>query len=125
MTTDNNNTKALYQNLGKLFYAVASVDGSVEGVEINTLKSIVTLEWKGSENAIAIIGMFDWLNNTQDYDANACFESFLDYMESHKTLFTNSLKILILKTAKKIAYSFSKNNKAELILLAQLNLALK
>lgn len=108
MTTDNNNTKALYQNLGKLFYAVASVDGSVEGVEINTLKSIVTLEWKGSENAIAIIGMFDWLNNTQDYDANACFESFLDYMESHKTLFTNSLKILILKTAKKIAYSFSK-----------------
>ncbi|WP_272023001.1 hypothetical protein [Olleya namhaensis] len=125
MNTDDNNIQKFYQNLGKLFYAVASIDGNVEDIEIETLKQSVEAEWSSEKEASIIINMFDWLHKDQEYNANTCFKSFLNYMESHKALFTASRKASILKTARTVAHSFSRNNKSELILLAQLNLALK
>ena len=125
MKNNINSTVLFYQNLGKLFYAVAAIDGTVEHIEIETLKQIVTVEWRTEKEASLIMEMYDWLHKDQEYDANTCFKSFLNFMASHKTLFTKPRKALILKTARKIAHSFSKHNKSELILLAQLNLALK
>ena len=125
MNTDENNIQKFYQNLGKLFYAVASIDGNVEDIEIETLKQRVEAEWRTEKEASMIMDMFDWLHKDQEYDANTCFKSFLNYMASHKALFTASRKASILKTASTIAHSFSRNNKSELILLAQLNLAFK
>lgn len=34
-----------YQNLGKLFYAIAAVDTIVEEAELNVLKEIVKSKW--------------------------------------------------------------------------------
>lgn len=69
---DNTNTM-FYQNLGKLFYAIACVDGSIEVDEINTLKTMVEEEWSINEDALSILDSFNWLHMDQDYDSNTCF----------------------------------------------------
>lgn len=121
---DNTNTM-FYQNLGKLFYAIACVDGSIEVEEINTLKTMVEEEWSINEDAFSILDSFNWLHMDQDYDSNTCFNSFLNFLNMNKSLFTENRKTLILKTANAIASSFSNRNKSELIILAKLDMELK
>lgn len=123
-----------HQNLGKLFFAIAAVDGSVRVEELDKLKKIVKKEWL-STNFVkddlkvdaeqAIINTFRWLRDDNEYNANECYNSFLVYMKNHKELFTDDVNKLIIKTASKIATSFSKMNKSELMLLAKLDMELK
>jgi len=123
-----------YQNLGKLFYAIAAIDNKVRVEELNKLKETVKKEWLATNlieedektNAEhSIINTFKWLHNDNEYNAEACYNSFLAFKNDHESLFTNDIKTLILKTARAVAASFSKVNKAELILLAKLNMELK
>jgi uncharacterized tellurite resistance protein B-like protein len=60
----------IYQNLGKLFYAVAIADGTIHIKEIDKLKEIVREEWIHvdriedsfhSDAAYQIETVFDWL----------------------------------------------------------------
>jgi len=123
----------IYQNLGKLFYAIAATDKTVQPSEFNMLKSIVEEEWLAvdqfdddfnSDAAFQIEIVFDWLNSEENYNSEECFNDFISFRKAHKNLFTEKTDQLIMKTATKIASSFSGVNKSELILLAKLELEL-
>lgn len=122
-----------YQNIAKLFYAIAAADKIIKPIEFETLKDFVKREWVSVEDteddyktdaAYQIEIVFDWLT-TQELDADACFNDFIEYKDEHKYFFTDELNALILKTAGAIATSFSGENKSELIMLAKLNIELK
>lgn len=122
-----------YQNLGKLFYAIAAIDHSVREEELDKLKEIVKKEWlttnlvdESSKTGIeaSIINTFKWLQQDNEYGAETCFNSFLAFKKEHEHLFTSKVNILILKTAGAIASSFSGVNKRELIILTKLKLEL-
>lgn len=117
-----------YQNLGKLFYAIAASDKVVKKEEINTLKGIVEQEWLhiddyqdqfGTDTAYQIEIIFDWLEENQP-DAFLTFEEFSNFKKEHEKLFNNKINKLIWKTADSIAASFAGKNKSELIMLSKL-----
>ena len=122
-----------YQNLGKLFYAIAAADKVVREIEVSKLKKMVKSDWLKRDTvndefntnaAFQIEIVFDWLYS-KDYKAETCFEDFIAYKEMHPSLFTEDIKKHILKTASVIAASFSGINKSELIMLVKLDLEFK
>lgn len=123
-----------HQNLGKLFFAIASIDGNVRREEIDKLNEIVNKEWLlvhfdddnlKLEAEQAIVNTFLWLYEDNEYNAEKCYSSFLLFKNEHNALFTIDINKLIIKTARAIASSFSKVNKSELMLLARLDIELK
>ncbi len=134
MTTKKKMTHTFYQNIGKLFYALAASDKQVRDEEFNKLKVIVKKQWLNAEivkddlNSKAVYQIeyvFEWLNKNEKLNAKMYFDDFLKYKEKHPLLFTEAIKKLILKTAHAIAASFSGLNKSELIMLAKLDIELK
>lgn len=130
MNQESNMIIQFYQNLGKLFFGFAAIDNSVRVEELNKLIDIVSKKWmllkhfdKNSKNAI--IDTFRWLQKDNEYNAETCFNSFIEYMHTHPSLFNNTINSLILRTASEITSSFSGQNKSEVILLARLDLELK
>lgn len=127
-------TLNFYQNLGKLFYAIAASDNKVNYMEFIKLKEVVRTQWihvkpftdDFGEDAVHQIEMaLDLLNNEENLDAESNFNDFVNYKNQQKHLFTPSVKELIIKTARAVAISFSGINKSELIMLAKLDLELK
>ncbi|MEH6537191.1 MAG: hypothetical protein V7719_12410 [Psychroserpens sp.] len=127
-------TLVFYQNLGKLFYAIAASDGNVRETEFDKLKVFVKKQWLdiddiedvfGTDAAYQIEVVFDWLNRDDELNFQACYDDFIAYKKDQSHLFTDDVKNLILKTASSIAYAFSGINKAELIMLAKLSIELK
>ncbi|MBB5268441.1 hypothetical protein [Algibacter amylolyticus] len=127
-------TLQFYQNLGKLFYAIAAIDGKVSAKEFEKLKLLVKKQWLeidatedafGTDAAYQIEIVFDWLNEAKSLNTKACFDDFINYKKSQSHLFTKEIKGLILKTASAIAYAFAGINKSELTLLATLDIELK
>ncbi len=134
MKTNKELTHKFYQNLGKLFYAIAAIDNNVRVEELDKLKDIVKKEWLTThlieddfkmDAEHSIINTFKWLHDDNEYNAKTCYNSFLTFKKEHESLFTDQINTLILKTARAIAASFSKVNKSELMLLAKLNIELK
>lgn len=134
MKTIKKMTLKFYQNLGKLFYAIAVSDNDVRHVEFDKLKELVKKHWLEldpiedvyrTDAAYQIEIVFDWLNEEKKLDAKTCFDDFVNYKNEQKHLFTKNVKHLILKTANAIAASFSGVNKSELIMLAKLDIELK
>ena len=122
-----------YQKMGELFYAIAAADNVVRKAEYQTLKDLVSTEWKKMDNsqdpfhsdAVSQIEVvFDWFDYEQ-LDAKDCFDSFADYKKENPSLFTKERKKLIWETANAIANAFSGTNKSELIMLTKLNKILK
>lgn len=120
----------LYQNLGKLFYAVAMADHSVHGKELEKLNQLVKDHWLsvdevedeyGTDAAFQIATVFDWLMD-QGKNGEEIYEDFEEYYLEHQLLFTPSIKALALATSRAIATAFSGSNKAELVLLGRLTL---
>ncbi|MFO8145841.1 MAG: hypothetical protein ACQEWG_03350 [Bacteroidota bacterium] len=118
----------LYQNLGKLFYAIAAADKVVHEEEKNALKNIVKEDWVnvddfkddyGTDAAYLIEIIFDWLDENQP-SAFSAFNDFRDFKKDNEEFFTPGINKLIWKTADQIASSFSGKNKSELIMLSQL-----
>tara|TARA_R110002111_G_scaffold68080_3_gene110637 strand:- start:293 stop:652 length:360 start_codon:yes stop_codon:yes gene_type:complete len=117
-----------------LFFAFTSVDNNVREEEVKAVQQLVRKYWL-DENIIntiskrdaedAILKTFDWLCKDNDYNAEACYDSFVSFKKQNESFFTDSINSLILKTVGKIAASFSGQNKSELILLAKLNIELK
>lgn len=126
----NNSKIKFYQNVAKLFYAVAKSDNIVTKKEIKTLKKAVKEKWLqvdetfdvfGTDTAYQIEIVFDWLHG-KDATAEDCYADFIEYYYNHPYFFTSEIKRLIMETSGKIASSFSGKNKSELILLARLSL---
>lgn len=134
MKTDNNIKLQFYQNLGKLFYAIAAVDNVVRAEEVSAVKKWVKTYWldknfvdaSSKNNAeYVILNTFYWLCKDEEYCAKSCYNGFINFKRQNESLFTDEVNTRILKTAGKIAASFSGQNKAELIMLANLNIELK
>ena len=104
--------------MGKIFYTKEMV--KKEWLTTNYIHDDLKLN---AENSI--INTFRWLHDDNEYDADTCYNSFLNFKKEHEWLFTNDINKLILKTARTIAASFSKVNKSELMLLAKLDMELK
>ncbi len=122
-----------YQNLGKLFYAVAMADKTVRPIEIQRLKEDVKKYWLpvddvedgfGTDAAYQIEIVFDWLQQ-EEKESEACYDEFADFYSDNPGNFNQKIKKLIWKTADGIASSFSGKNKSELVLLAKLKLLLQ
>lgn len=134
MNLDEKTTLQFYQNLGKLFYAIAAIDNVVRDEEINAVKKWVKIYWLNQDliNATsksdaenAILETFNWLNKDEEYNAETCYDNFVIFKKQNESIFTDTINSLILKTVGKIAASFSGQNKSELIFLAKLNIELK
>lgn len=117
-----------YQQLGKLFYAVASADRTVRKEEIEKLIEIVKKEWVpientfnefGDDSAFQIAIVFDWLVEN-DWTSSKIIPDFEYFKKQHPSLFTPQANALILKTAKAISNSFSGENISESILIDKL-----
>jgi hypothetical protein len=122
-----------YQNLGKLFYAIAAADKVIREEEVKKLKQIVNTEWLnlgGVKDKSEIDTMrqikitFDQLA-AKIQNPNDSMADFKLFKNTHKDLFTDEVKRLIWKTASAITTAFSGRNKSELILLAELGIILK
>ncbi len=133
MILSNETQNEFYQNLGKLFYAVAMADKKVVPKEIEKLKEDVRKYWLpvdeiedefGADAAYQIEIVFDWLQQ-EEKESQLYFDEFIDFFKEHPSKFNAHIKQLIWRTADGIASSFSGKNKSELILLAKLKLLLK
>jgi hypothetical protein len=122
-----------YQNLGKLFYAIAMADKNVRLEEIKKLKAAVRDNWVpidevkdefGSDAAYQIEIVFDWLQQ-EEKDGAIYFLEFTEFFKAHPSRFNTEIKQLVWTTAEAIAAAFSGKNKSELIILAKLKLLLK
>ncbi|RAJ17157.1 hypothetical protein [Olleya aquimaris] len=124
MSNSTNLQQQLYQNLGKLFYAIAMSDGVVENSEIEALKKAVHNLWNNSKDAVVMVDAFHWLNDDREYTSEQCFKSFTQFKKANQDLFSEEIKKKIKDTAIAIASSFAKTNKSELLLLAKLEIEL-
>lgn len=129
LVMDNHNTfpPQFFEHLGKLFFAIASADRTIEVIEIETFKEVIKDQWSfiANKDLKQIEFIFDNLVKEGKLKSEACYLDFITYKNEHNKLFTSTLKSLILKTSSTIASSFSGRNKSELIILAKLDLELK
>ena len=134
MSLDKGVSLQFYQNLGKIFYAIAVVDYVVRDEEYTTVINLVETYWLPEDSVLlssksdeknAIIDTFKWLYEHKEEDADECYKSFISFKKSNPSIFTKNINALILKTVGKIAMSFSGQNKSELILLAKLDFELR
>ncbi|TAI48417.1 hypothetical protein [Flagellimonas allohymeniacidonis] len=118
-----------YQNLGKLFYAIAATDQKVRPSEIKRLRKYVRQFWLdvdavddevGTDAAYQIEIVFDWLQETDYTGGEVHFNEFKRFYKEHQDKFTSQVKKLILDTADSIASSFAGKNKSEMLLLQRL-----
>ncbi len=118
-----------YQQLGKLFYSMALVDGKIQQEEITELKKIVRKEWITLEDSIdsfqtdtayQIEIVFDWLIENK-WDSKQLIADFKQFQKEHKSLFTKRINELILKTVKAIAVSLYRKNKSEQLIMNELD----
>ncbi|MBQ4915932.1 hypothetical protein J8L85_15865 [Maribacter sp. MMG018] len=130
MMNSENTGIALYENLGKLFYAVASIDGNVHTKEIEHLRSFIRSYWLdideiedefGTDAAFMIETAFDWLF-ANETDPKESYNEFVEFYEEHKEKFTPEIKRLVMDTGNAMANAFAGKNKSELILLAKIEI---
>lgn len=117
-----------YQNLGRLFYAIAAADGIVRKEEVDSLKRIVREEWLdlddytdefGTDSAFQIEIIFEWLDANKP-DPQEAFQNFMEFQAENKELFNKQINDKILAASRKIAAAFRGKNKSELVMLARL-----
>ncbi|MFD2518912.1 hypothetical protein [Salinimicrobium flavum] len=126
-------SQAFYQNLGRLFYAIAAADKMVTREEVETVKRLVREQWLDLEGSLDEFGtdaayqieiIFDWLDANKP-QATSAFENFNQFHKENKDLFTPYINDKILRTSREIASAFRGKNKSELVMLAKLQSLLK
>lgn len=124
---------ALYQLLGRIFYAAAQADGVVQDEEVAILKSTVRDVWLDFESALDTFDtdaayqieiVFDYLYQNE-VDLDDIFTEVKDFMRIHTSVFNPELVELVMSTSYKIVSSFAKRNKSELVFLSQLRAVLE
>ena len=122
-----------YSELGKLMYAIAKADGKVGSGEYTTLKKIVKEELMplegstdeyGTDNAFYTEMEFDYLEDNFG-DPTLAFNSFLDYVEAHKSTFNAKIVDLVKRISSRIASSEFGIDEKEQQYLDKLNTKLK
>ena len=126
-------TLRLFQEIGKVLYAIAIADKKIHPKEYDTVKRIVNEHWGavyrttdlyGTDASHQIEIVFDWLYE-HHFTWDELLEDFSIFKENNDELFTDNLKAKIIKAAHEVAASFAGKNKNELIALGRLNLILR
>ncbi len=117
-----------YQNLGKLFYAVAMADNNVRPKEVERLRKYVRQYWLDvdkfedefhTDAAYQIEIVFDWLDE-EEKDGEEYFKEFKVFYMEHHEKFPETIKKLIVETAESIASSFAGKNRSEMLTIFKL-----
>ena len=117
-----------YQNLGKLFYAVAMADNNVRPKEVKRLREYVRQHWLEvdkfedefhTDTAYQIEIVFDWLEG-EEKDGEEYFKEFKEFYMEHHEKFPETIKKLIVETAESIASSFAGKNRSEMLTIFKL-----
>ena len=117
-------------HVGRLFYAIAICDGNLHEQELITLQEALT-EYKET-----VVARSSFAQSSKNYaaekvitsareeskDSWANFTEFKKYYEVHRNEFSRELKDHILTSINRIASSYSKQNKSEIVLLAKTRL---
>ncbi len=110
--------KNFYSEVGKLLYAIAKADGTIEPKEIKAihqmvLKDLVPLESStdefGTDSAFYVEMEFDYLNEKL-YDPDVAFNSFIDYVQDHFSAFDAKMKKAVFNVANTLTDSFHETN---------------
>ena len=105
--------KRFYSELGKLLYAIASVDKEISAEEkqkvLERVKNDLLPQERHSdvygENVVSyLMAEFDFLDE-QIADPQASYDSFIEYVKEHQSAITPELKKIILESARKVALS--------------------
>jgi len=125
--------RQFYSELGKLLFALASVDGHVSKKEKEALKEFVKKELAPAEKHTDKFGTdaafytemeFD-IADDEGMDTEQAFESFLFFIEEHHTAIDDRMRKATLKVAKQLADSYHKTSKKEKDLIKRLEEKLK
>ena len=119
----------LFENLGKIFYAIAVADRNLHENETARLKAEIEKYWKPIfTEAPYSMAYYIWhafeLARRKGIPAEKAFEDFKNYYEKEPDSFNGEVSNLIMDTANAIAAAYADKNKSELILLAKLQLLL-
>jgi hypothetical protein len=121
--------KQFYSALGKLLYSIASADGAISNEEKETLENVVRKELLplkkgkdefGTEAAFYTEFEFEILDDAI-MEPEVAFESFINFIEKHKTGIDNRLISVTRKISSEIAESYYHKNEREKKLLEKLN----
>jgi hypothetical protein len=127
------NYNTFYSEVGKLLYAVAKADGHIRKNEYEKLKNIVTQrlapsemhnDKHGTDTAYYAEFEFDYLEENE-IDAEAAFNSFLAFIEKHKTAITPELLDRINKSVQELAGSYRGITSSESTILTTLKKEMK
>ncbi len=120
---------SLFENLGKVFYAVATADRNLHENETARLKAEIEKYWKPKfAEAPYSMAYYIWhafeRSRSSKIAAEKAFDEFALYFKNEPGHFTQEIRDLIMDTANAIAAAYADKNKSELILLAKLQLLL-
>jgi len=118
-----------YKELGRLLYAIAAADGTVQDKELATLKRIVKEELAPNEASTdhfgtdqAYITEFEFeVLAERDAPVDEAFDSFVAYMARHRNDLGEARKSLIYMAADKVATAFHGVGKKEMPLIIELH----
>jgi hypothetical protein len=123
------NYQKIYEQLGRLFYAIAASDKKISRSEVAKLKELVKRDWLSLEDSIDFYGTdagnyiyisFDYLESI-DMPAEDAFRSFEYYFAEHNKAFSMPLREKILASATEISQTFRASNKLKCAYLKKLN----
>lgn len=117
--------------VGQIMYAVGICDGNLHLEEKGQIIKALA-EYRNEIISNTHIGQDELSSaecivqeiSTNGLDAWSYFDNFKNYFNSHSSEFSSELKDLILNSAKKIAFSYARQNKSEIVLLARTRLLL-
>ena len=121
--------RQFYSELGKLLYAIADIDGMISAKEKKKLKEVVSKELAPSEihrdefgTDAAYYAEFEFeILEEARYEPEVAFESFLNFIENHKTAIDENMIWATHRVAAKLAEAYYHTNKKEKQMIDRLN----
>lgn len=126
-------TRSYYKELGKLLYAVAKADGTINPNEVKELKRIIKSELVPAEKETDKFGTdaafyteFEFeAYEEMDIDAELAYDSFISFVKEHDNYVTLEMREKAYFLATNVSDSFKGKNKAEKSLINRLKKDLK
>lgn len=124
-----------YQQIGKLFFAVAFADKKIHANEVKQLQDTYRKAWLhqdhtsdeyGEEATHQIEIVFDFLLEEHDeINSFEILEEFDEFKSAHPSFFTKALNKRIMDSAMAIANSYAGVNKSEMVTISKISEILK
>ncbi|MBL0048184.1 MAG: hypothetical protein IPP32_08850 [Bacteroidetes bacterium] len=122
------NHQQLYEELGKLLYAISNADGEIHDKEISSVHSIVMKDFVPYEEQTDKAGINDAFYTEfevealteEDADVENAFASFIDFLKKNAKEVNPTLKLSVMAAAQHVAESYKGINRVEKYYLTKL-----